>query len=180
MDSDSSNRMKEKGAAMRLRLSDKWQDFHERMRHKHRLVVLDTDTLQEKFSMELTGLNLFTYVGISVIVLIILTSLLIAFTPLRNLVPGYIKPELKEETVRNAQIIDSLEVIIDQHEQHIAIIQDVLNGKEFRVEKDTSKQAVTDEEIVYRHTRADSLLRKEIEQQRKEAKEKQKKNKKRK
>ena len=180
MDSDSSNRMKEKGAAMRLRLSDKWQDFHERMRHKHRLVVLDTDTLQEKFSMELTGLNLFTYVGISVIVLIILTSLLIAFTPLRNLVPGYIKPELKEETVRNAQIIDSLEVIIDQHEQHIAIIQDVLNGKEFRVEKDTSKQTVTDEEIVYRHTRADSLLRKEIEQQRKEAKEKQKKNKKRK
>ena len=165
---------------MRLRLSDKWQDFRERMRHKHRLVVLDTDTLQEKFSMELTGLNLFTYVGISAIVLVILTSLLIAFTPLRNLVPGYIKPELKEETIRNAQIIDSLEVIIDQHEQHIAIIQDVLNGKVFRVEKDTTTQAVEDEEIVYRHTRADSLLRKEIEQQRKEAKEKQKKNKKRK
>ena len=123
MDNEHSNTIKEKGAAMRLRLSDKWQDFRERMRHKHRLMVLDTDTLQEKFSMELTGLNLFTYLGISVIVLIVLTSLLIAFTPLRNLVPGYIKPELKEEAVRNAQIIDSLEVIIDQHEQHIAIIQ---------------------------------------------------------
>ena len=115
MDSDrSDNQMNEKGAAMRLRLSSKWQDFRERMRHKHRLVVMDTDTLQEKFSMELTGTNLFTYVGIFVIVMIILTSLLIAFTPLRNLVPGYIKPELKEETARNAQIIDSLEVIIDQ------------------------------------------------------------------
>ena len=163
---------------MRLRLSSKWQDFRERMRHKHRLMVLDTDTLQEKFSMELTGLNLFTYLGISVIVLIVLTSLLIAFTPLRNLVPGYIKPELKEETVRNAQIIDSLEVIIDQHEQHIAIIQDVLNGKEFRAEKDTTTKAVADEKIIYRHTRADSLLRKEIEQQRTDAKAKQKKNKK--
>ena len=160
---------------MRLRLSDKWQDFRERMRHRHRLVVLDTDTLQEKFSMELTGLNLFTYVGISVIVLIILTSLLIAFTPLRNLVPGYIKPELKEEVIRNAQTIDSLEVIIDQHEQHIAIIQDVLNGKEFRTEKDTATYKVAEEEVVYRHTRADSLLRQEIEQQRKAAKEKQKK-----
>ena len=180
MDSDSLNSNNKKGAAMRLRLSDKWQDFRERMRHKHRLMVLDTDTLQEKFSMELTGLNLFTYLGISVIVLIVLTSLLIAFTPLRNLVPGYIKPELKEEAVRNAQIIDSLEVIIDQHEQHIAIIQDVLNGKVFRAEKDTATQTVTDEEVVYRHTRADSLLRQEIEQQRKEAKEKQKRNKKRK
>ena len=175
MDSDSLNSNNKKGAAMRLRLSDKWQDFQERMRHKHRLVVLDTDTLQEKFSMELTGLNLFTYVGISAIVLIILTSLLIAFTPLRNLVPGYIKPELKEEAIRNAQTIDSLEVIIDQHEQHIAIIQDVLNGKEFRTEKDTATHQVADEEVVYRHTRADSLLRQEIEQQRKVAKEKQKK-----
>ena len=174
MDSDNSNKIKEKGAAMRLRLSDKWQDFRERMRHKHRLMVLDTDTLQEKFSMELTGLNLFTYLGISVIVLIVLTSLLIAFTPLRNLVPGYIKPELKEQTIKNAQIIDSLEVIIAQHEQHIAIIQDVISGKEMRTEKDTVTQSVEDEEIVYRHTRADSLLRQQIEQQRKAEKEKQK------
>ena len=172
MDSDKSgNPMNEKGAAMRLRLSSKWQDFRERMRHKHRLVVMDTDTLQEKFSMELTGTNLFTYVGILVIVMIILSSLLIAFTPLRNLVPGYIKPELKAETARNAQIIDSLEVIIDQHEQHIAIIQDILGGKEFRTEKDTSTHVTTDQEVVYRHTKADSLLRQEIEQQRKEAKE---------
>ena len=175
MDSDrSDNKIKEKGAAMRLRLSSKWQDFRERMRHKHRLVVLDTDTLQEKFSMELTGMNLFTYVGISVIVLIVLTSLLIAFTPLRNLVPGYIKPEQKEEIIRNAQIIDSLEVIIEQHEQHISIIQDVINGKAFRTEKDTVTHAADNGEIVYRHTRADSLLRQEIEQQRKAAKESQK------
>ena len=171
------DRIKEKGAAMRLRLSSNWQDFRERLRHKHRLSVMDTDTLQERFSMELTGLNLFTYVGVSVIVLIVITSLLIAFTPMRNLVPGYIKPELKEETVRNAQIIDSLEVIIAQHEQHIGIIQDVLNGKEFHTETDTAARSVEDEEVVYRHTRADSLLRQEIEQQRKSAKENQKKKK---
>ena len=118
MDSERSNAIKEKGAAMRLRLSDKWQDLRERMHHKHRFVVMDTDTFQEKFSIELTGVNLFTYAGISIIVLIVLTSLLIAFTPLRALVPGYIKPELKEQSIRNSQIIDSLEVIIDQHEQH--------------------------------------------------------------
>ena len=171
MDSDKSgNQKNKKGAAMRLRLSSKWQDFRERMRHKHRLVVMDTDTLQEKFSMELTGTNLFTYAGILVIVMIVLTSLLIAFTPLRNLVPGYIKPELKEETARNAQKVDSLEVIIEQHEQHIAIIQNILNGKEFRTEKDTSTRVMDDEEVVYRHTKADSLLRQEIEQQRKAAK----------
>ncbi len=175
MDSDHSNMIKEKGAAMRLRLSSKWQDFRERMRHKHRLVVLDTETFQEKFSMELTGVNIFTYAGITVIVLIVLTSLLIAFTPLRGLVPGYIKPELKEEVARNAQVIDSLEVIIDQHEQHIAIIQDALGGKDYHKIKDTATYSDAEEEVVYRHTRADSLLRQDIEQQKQEAKKQQKK-----
>jgi len=172
---DKSGKEKEKGAAMRLRLSSKWQEFRERMHHKHRLVVMDTDTFQEKFSMELTGLNLFTYIGITVIVLIVLTSFLIAYTPLRGLVPGYIRPELKEVSVRNAQTIDSLEVIVEQHEQHIAIIQDMLNGKDYREFKDTVTHIDDDGEIVYRHTRADSLLRKDIEEQRKAAKEKQKK-----
>lgn len=175
MDSDSQKSIKEKGAAMRLRLSSKWRDFRERMCHKHRLVVLDTDTFQEKFSVELTGVNIFTYVGITVILLIVLTSLLIAFTPLHNLVPGYIKPELREESIRNAQIIDSLEVVIGQHEQHIAIIQDVIGGKDYHSIKDTATYIDDDEEIVYRHTRADSLLRQDIEKQKKEAKKQQKK-----
>lgn len=120
--------LKEKGAALWLRLSVNWQDFRERMRHKHRLVVMDTDTLKETFATELTGEGVVAYGGIGLIVLIVLVSLLIAYTPMRSLVPGYVSPELREETIRNAQVIDSLEVVIHQHEQHISIIQDALNG----------------------------------------------------
>ncbi len=155
--------IKEKGAALRLRLSNKWADFRERMHHKHRFVVMDTDTFKETFSIELTGTNVFTYVGISIIVLLFLASLIIAFTPLRGLIPGYIKPELREEVVRNAQVIDSLEVVIAQHEQHIAIIQDVINGKTIATVESPATDAIDESTIVYRHTRADSLLRKEVE-----------------
>lgn len=123
MDNDWLKSIKEKGAALRLRLSDNWQNFSERMHHKHRLVLMDTDTFKEKFSMELTGVNVFTAVGISAIVLIVLTTVLIAFTPLRGLIPGYVSNEQREEIVRNAQTIDSLEVVINQHEQYIATIQ---------------------------------------------------------
>ena len=170
MDSERSNAIKEKGAAMRRRLSDKWQDLRERMHHKHRFVVMDTDTFQEKFSIELTGVNLFTYAGISIIVLIVLTSLLIAFTPLRALVPGYIKPELKEQSIRNSQIIDSLEVIIDQHEQHIKIIQSALSGNTLSTPVEASGEEVSGEAITYRHSKADSLLRKKIEDREKKQK----------
>ncbi len=59
------------------------------IKHKHRFVVLDTDTYKEKFSFQLSGANLFVTLGITMIVLIMLTTVLIAFTPLRELIPGY-------------------------------------------------------------------------------------------
>ena len=133
MDDSKLKAIKEKGAALRLRLSDKWQDFRERMHHKHRFVVMDTDTFKETFSIELTGTNVFTYVGISIIVLLIIASLIIAFTPLRGIIPGYIKPEL---------------------------------------------QTVDGKKIVYRRSREDSLLRKEIEQRTADRKKQEKSNKK--
>lgn len=41
------------------------------IKHKHRFVVMDTDTFKEKFSFQLSGINLFVTVGITVIVLIL-------------------------------------------------------------------------------------------------------------
>ncbi|MBQ2539014.1 MAG: hypothetical protein II633_00900 [Bacteroidales bacterium] len=168
------NTIKEKGAALRLRLSNNWQDFRERMHHKHRLVLMDTDTFKEKFSMELTGVNIFTYVGISVIALLLLSMLLIAFTPLHNLVPGYIKPEQREEIARSAQTIDSLERIIEDHDQMIAAIQAVVSGKPLTEEQQQQAQQIEEEAIQYKHSKADSLLRKEIEAKQKRYKEKKK------
>ncbi len=174
MDSQRLNTIKEKGAALRLRLSNNWQDFRERMHHKHRLVLMDTDTFKEKFSMELTGVNIFTYVGISVIALLLLSLLLIAFTPLHNLVPGYIKPEQREEIARSAQTIDSLERIIEDHDQMIAAIQAVVSGKPLTEEQQQQAQQIEEEAIQYKHSKADSLLRKEIEAKQKRYKEKKK------
>lgn len=174
------NNIKEKGATARVRLSSNWQDFSERMRHKHRLVVMDTDDFKEKFSMELTGVNLFTAVGTSVIVLIALTMLLIAFTPLRNIIPGYIKPWQREEIARSAQTIDSLENVIQQHEQLITTIQDVLSGKPLTTQQTQQVKELDETVVVYKHSKADSLLRLEIEARHKATQEAEKEKKKRK
>lgn len=124
--------------------------------------------------MELTGVNIFTYVGISVIALLLLSMLLIAFTPLHNLVPGYIKPEQREEIARSAQTIDSLERIIEDHDQMIAAIQAVVSGKPLTEEQQQQAQQIEEEAIQYKHSKADSLLRKEIEAKQKRYKEKKK------
>lgn len=180
MDNHIFDTIKEKGAALRLRLSNNWQDFSERLHHKHRLVIMDTDTLKENFSAELTGVNIFTYVSLSVIVMIVLTILLVAFTPLHHLVPGYIKPDQREEIVRSAQVIDSLETVIDHHERMIAIIQDVVSGKPLTAEQVQQVEEVSDQAVVYRHSKADSLLRLDVEARKKNEQERKKSEKERK
>jgi len=165
MDESHQTRLKAKGAAMRLRLFSKWQNFRERMRHKRRIVVLDTETFKEHFSLELSASNVFVVVGASVIVLIVLTTLLIIFTPLRGMVPGYVNPEMVEQTYRNAQTIDSLEHIIDAQNHMIANIQDIIDGKEISSIDIPTSDSLSDEEIAFTHSQADKELRREIERQ---------------
>jgi len=57
--------------------------------HKYRLVILNEDTFEERFAIKLTRLNVFVIVSLLTIMLIIGTTMLIAYTPLREYIPGY-------------------------------------------------------------------------------------------
>lgn len=161
---DTLDTLKEKGAAMRLRLFSKWEDFREAMRHKRRLVIMDADTLEERHSWELTGANVLTTITVSAIILIILTTLLIAFTPLRGIIPGYVSPELMEQSYSNTHTIDSLERIVNAQNQMIANIQAVLNGEVMATPQAEEIDTASEVNVAYHHSRADSLLRRDIEQ----------------
>ena len=137
------------------------------IKHKHRFVVMDTDTFKEKFSFQLSGINLFVTVGITMIVLVVLTTVLIAFTPLREYIPGYTDTEMIEQTYVNAKKIDSLERAVADQEWVLATVQALMRGEALGAEVDsvmadsTSKLAVV--AGVYRRSREDSLLRLEVE-----------------
>ena len=139
------------------------------IKHKHRFVVMDTDTFKEKFSFQLSGSNLFVTVGITVIVLILLTTVLIAFTPLREWIPGYTDEAMVEQTYVNARKIDSLETQLAEQEWLVGTIQALLSGKELGVEAEDLRTdtTVTLEQIakVYRRSVEDSLLRQEVERE---------------
>lgn len=139
------------------------------IRHKHRFVVMDTDTFKEKFSFQLSGINLFVTVGITVIVLILLTTILIAFTPLREWIPGYTNNEMVEQTYSNAKKIDSLETTLANQEWLLATMQAVLRGDvlgtEYEEIKSDSTATLQQLAGAYRHSIEDSLLRKEVEEE---------------
>ena len=82
--------------------------FTKKLLHKYRLVILNEDTFEERFAIKLTRLNVFVLTSISAIVLVFLTTLLIAFTPLREYIPGYSSARLKKKATELNYKTDSL------------------------------------------------------------------------
>ena len=157
-----------------MKLSEWWlrmktTPISDLIKHKHRFVVMDTDTFKEKFSFQLSGINLFVTVGITVIVLILLTTVLIAFTPLREWIPGYTNTETVEQTYRNAKRVDSIERLLTDQEWMLNTIQAVLRGDKMSDEAEQVKKdsAANLQQLakVYRRSEEDSLLRLEVEKE---------------
>ena len=96
--------------------------------HKYRLVVLNEDTFEERFSFKLNRLNVFVFSTIFALLLIAITTVLIAFTPLREYIPGYSSTSLKRKATDLTFKTDSLQRVIDVNEQYLTSIRKVLTG----------------------------------------------------
>lgn len=153
-----------------LRLWNGRHTIGDLMKHKHRFVVLDTETYKEKISFQLSGINIFVFLGITSLVLVFLTALLLAFTPLRELIPGYANTGMVAQTYENARTIDSLEAELKSQEEMLADIQYIMLGKDpaerHRIERQSS-DSVKVQPTPYVRSKADSLLRDEVEKREK-------------
>ncbi|MCB0445700.1 MAG: M23 family peptidase, partial [Gelidibacter sp.] len=102
--------------------------FAKKLLHKYRLVILNEDTFEERFAIKLTRLNVFVIVSLSTIFLVAATTFLIAFTSLREFIPGYSSAKLKKQATELNYRTDSLQQIITQNEKYFASIKRVLTG----------------------------------------------------
>ena len=96
---------------------------------KNRLVILNEDTFEEIFSFKLNLTNVFISVTIGAFLLIIFTTYIIAFTPLREFIPGYSSSKLKKDATELALKSDSLTTALKQNEAYLKAIKKVLTGE---------------------------------------------------
>ncbi len=96
--------------------------------HKYRLIILNEDTFEERFAIKLTRLNVFVLMSISTILLIAATTVLIAFTPLREYIPGYSSTSLKRKATQLSYKTDSIQQAIAINQQYLESIKRVLKG----------------------------------------------------
>jgi len=131
--------------------------------HKYRLVVLNEATFEERFSFKLNRLNVFVFSTVFAVFLIVITTILIAFTPLREYIPGYSSTALKKRAVNLTYKTDSLETALAINQQYLASIKKVLTGdvKTVDFNRDSILEAAQNDAqaIDFVPSKEDSILR---------------------
>ena len=128
---------------------------------------MNDDTFEEKVSFRLSRLNVFLAIGASIIILIIATTYIIAFTPLREYIPGYGSNE-SNRSIRELMLrTDSLEENLKNKDLYLYNIKNIIEGKELVDKLPEKPDSATNKysNISYTKSKEDSLLRVEIEKQ---------------
>lgn len=110
-------------------MTKKKKNFRKKLFVKNRLVILNENTFEEIFSFRLTLMNVFVVFSLGGIFLILITTFIIAFTPLREFIPGYSSTQLKKNALELAIKSDSLTTSLKKNEAYIKSIQKVLTGE---------------------------------------------------
>lgn len=134
---------------------------------KYRLVVLNENTFEERFALKLSRLNVFVFGGLFSVLLIVATIVLIAFTPIKEYIPGYSSTKLKRDATKLTLESDSLKNKLAVLENYVKGITPILTGELTGDEnidslQEVLKRAPIQEEKLYA-TRQDSVFREKIE-----------------
>jgi len=146
---------------------------HKKIKHKlldkYKLVILNENTFEERLSLKLTRLNVFVLASLSAIFLVAITYTIIAFTPLREYIPGYSSTALKKKATELNYKTDSLQQVITMNERYFASIKKVLKGDLSAADfsKDSIVEAVKLEasEVDLNPIVEDSLLREKVDKE---------------
>jgi len=111
-----------------VKKTKKRKEIKRKLLHKYRLVILNESTFEEKISFKLSRLNVFVTGTLCIIALIGLTTLLIAFTPLREYIPGYSSTRLKRQAIELTYKTDSLVRRLNYTNRYLDNIRKVLRG----------------------------------------------------
>ena len=150
----------------------KRQKIKKKLFSKNRLVILNEDTFAEVFSLRLTLMNVFIVATLGAVLIIFVTTYIIAFTPLREYIPGYASTDLKRKAVELTLKTDSLEQAMKRNNLYVESIKKVLNGDleyaKLNIDSIVAAEKIDPETIELEPSEKELELRKEVESQKKD------------
>lgn len=149
---------------MKKRRMPFWRNF----KFKYKLTIINENTLEEVVGIHVSKLNGVSVLLTAFLIIFLVTSVIIIWTPLRNYLPGYMNTEVRSQIVNNALRADSLQLALMRQNQYILNIQDILSGK-VKADSVGSIDSLTTaraEELVGRSPQEEEFRKKYEEQER--------------
>jgi murein DD-endopeptidase MepM/ murein hydrolase activator NlpD len=142
--------------------SEKWS-FWEKFKHKYRLSIYRDETFEEVLNIKLTKLNVMAIVGIGIFLFLVVVISVIAYTPVRELIPGY----PNEKTLRNIYMnnfrLDSLELEITRRDVYFENLRRIIAGEKPQSFNQSADTPISHTNLKYARSKEDSLLRNMVE-----------------
>lgn len=138
-----------------------------RLRVKYRLVIMNEETFKERFSLLLSPLNVLVLGGSVGIFLVVSIIYIIAFTSLREYIPGYADVNMKRQVYDSAVRLDSLERALELKDLYLDNLRHVISGDLPETELQEPDPDRDYANISFSASRQDSLLRAMVEEEEK-------------
>ena len=128
---------------------------------KYRLVLLNDSTYEEKTSFKISRLNVFSALFALMFIIVLITSGILFFTPIREYIPGYSSTSLQKQANLLSYKTDSLRQIVFLNDQYINSLKKVLTGDletiEYKQDSIVYKDAMNIQ--IIEKSKEDSILR---------------------
>ncbi len=146
-------------------MGNKKKSFLEKFKHKYRLSIYRDETYEEVLNLKLSKLNVFTLVGIITIVFLTIVISIIAYTPVREFIPGYPDENTVANIRKNEFLLDSLEIELSKRDRYFDNLKKILSGEDPDNYDNYADTTIRYENIEFSKSTEDSLLRQMIERE---------------
>ena len=146
------------------------KSLSERLRTKYYFIIRKEENFEEKLSIRLSPISLFLTTGGMVVLLIVLVIWLVAFTPLKEYIPGYADVNVHKNLILLSQKTDSLTEALQARAAYMDNLKRILSGEPGR--SDSGNEGNQPDTVPANRAKTlippshdDSVLRSEVEAQ---------------
>ncbi len=100
------------------------------LRNKHRLVLINDNNFAEVFSIQLTPMNVLMVFSSLLLAFTALIMLLVAYTPMRALLPNAVTAESRQEILQLNQQVEDLRTRLEVKYSKQETLNKILEGNE--------------------------------------------------
>ena len=136
----------------------KWRD-------KFRFAIFNDTSYEEVWRIRLSRSNALLAAAMLFLLIIGINTSLIAFTNLREFIPGYPDVAMRRNILMNAILLDSLERELNIRDKYFRDLNDVISGRQ-PIGQVAMRDSTRDySNIVFKRSAEDSILRSRVEQE---------------